>query len=354
MAPRSVEASYDAAAEGYAAELARELERKPFDRHALNRFAEGVGAGRVVEVGCGPGQVAAYLAGRGVNVVGIDLSPRMIEVGRRIHPGVELEVGDMTSLGLPDGAAAGVVSFYSIVHFAPDELVGVFRELRRVLAPGGLLLVAFHVARGAAARSGAGDALRVDELFGAPVELTFHMHAPDRVIAAMEEVGFDLLERTVRAPYPGAEYASRRCYLLAARADAEPLSVAADAADAPAIGHGPRRGDVYWIPAGESGDSAQNHPHPHVVVSDDVFNESRIATIVVCALTSNLRKATEPGNVPLEPGEGGLPKPSVVLVSQVTSIEKGRLGARIGALSAERVDQIVAGLRFQQRSFFDR
>jgi mRNA interferase MazF len=91
-----------------------------------------------------------------------------------------------------------------------------------------------------------------------------------------------------------------------------------------------------------------------VVVQDDVFNHSRVATVVVCALTSNLHRAGEPGNVLLEAGEGDLPKRSVVVVSQVSSVEKARLGARIGSLSDARVEEILAGLRFQQRSFFGR
>jgi mRNA interferase MazF len=95
-------------------------------------------------------------------------------------------------------------------------------------------------------------------------------------------------------------------------------------------------------------------PHPHVVVQEDVFNRSRITTVIVCALTTNLGKASEPGNVLLDPGEGNLPRQSVVVVSQIASVERTRLGERIGRLSAERVDQIIAGLRFQQASFFQR
>lgn len=109
-----------------------------------------------------------------------------------------------------------------------------------------------------------------------------------------------------------------------------------------------RRGELYWI------DSAEGRPyaHPHVVVQDDVFNASRIETVIVCALTTNLGKASEPGNVLLEPGEGDLPARSVVVVSQIDAVAKTRLGARIGALSAARVDQVLDGLRFQQRAFF--
>jgi mRNA interferase MazF len=91
-----------------------------------------------------------------------------------------------------------------------------------------------------------------------------------------------------------------------------------------------------------------------VVVQDDLFNHSRITTTVVCALTSNLHRAKEPGNVLLEVGEGNLPKQSVVVASQVSSVDKDRLGERIGSLSDERVEQIIAGLRFQQVSFFGR
>ena len=114
------------------------------------------------------------------------------------------------------------------------------------------------------------------------------------------------------------------------------------------------RGDVYWIAADESRGPEASYAHPHVVVQDDVFNHSRVATVVVCALTTNLQRASEPGNVLLDVGEGNLPQQSVVVVSQVSSVEKARLGERIGTLSAKRVEQVLAGLRFQQASFFER
>lgn len=114
------------------------------------------------------------------------------------------------------------------------------------------------------------------------------------------------------------------------------------------------RGDVFWVAPDDARGPAPSYSHPHVVVQDDVFNRSRITTVIVCALTSNLHRATEPGNVLLEPGEGNLPRQSVVVVSQISSIDKARLGERIGALSPARVDQILAGLRFQQVSFFSR
>jgi mRNA interferase MazF len=114
------------------------------------------------------------------------------------------------------------------------------------------------------------------------------------------------------------------------------------------------RGDVYWVEPDDSRGDVPSYSHPHVVVQDDVFNHSRITTVVVCALTTNLHRAQEPGNVLLSPGEADLPKQSVVVVSQISSVDKARLGTRIGALGQTRVEQILAGLLFQQRAFFPR
>ena len=113
-----------------------------------------------------------------------------------------------------------------------------------------------------------------------------------------------------------------------------------------------QRGDIFWMDPDPERGSIPGAPHPHVVVQEDVFNLSRITTVIVCALTTNLRRAHEPGNVLLSAGEGDLPAQSVVVVSQIASVDKTRLGQRIGALSAARVDEILAGLAFQQASFF--
>lgn len=106
-----------------------------------------------------------------------------------------------------------------------------------------------------------------------------------------------------------------------------------------------RRGELYWLEDG-------GLPHPHLVLQEDALNASRVPTVVVCALSSNLHRAGEPGNVLLEPGEGGLSRPSVIVVSQVSAIDKARFGAPIGQLSEARVRAALDGLRFQQASFF--
>src|SRR5262245_31356976 len=202
-----VRESYDSASKAYAEHLAAELTKKPLDRHLLNRFAEETrGRGLVADVGCGPGHVAKYLHDQGVTVVGIDLSPEMIKCAVSLNPGLDFRAGDMRELSLPAASLVGLVAFYSIVHFDSTELGGVMTQLRQVLARGGLALVSFHI----------GDhVVHVDDLFGAPVNLDFRFHLPSTVIEALRAAQFAVIERVEREPYEGAEYPSRRCYLLA-------------------------------------------------------------------------------------------------------------------------------------------
>src|SRR3972149_4885617 len=104
------------------------------------------------------------------------------------------------------------------------------------------------------------------------------------------------------------------------------------------------QGDIYWIDLDEPSGSEPGYSHPHVVVQNNVFNASKISTVVVCALTSNIKRAQAPGNVLLEQGEGDLPKQSVVLVSQIFTVDKSQLGELIGKLSEHRVGQILEGI----------
>ena len=199
--------SYDELAATYTERLFTELAGKPLDRHLLNRLAEDVrGHGLVADLGCGPGHVARYLHDQGVRMLGIDLSPRMIDSARQRSPDIEFRVGDMRALDLPDGALAGIVAFYSLIHIGEPEMGATLRELRRVLAPGGLLLVAFHIGE---------ETVHRDELWGHPVSLDFRFLMPSPMVARLIEAGFVVLERVEREPYPEAEHPSRRCYLLA-------------------------------------------------------------------------------------------------------------------------------------------
>jgi len=108
------------------------------------------------------------------------------------------------------------------------------------------------------------------------------------------------------------------------------------------------QGDIYWVQLEEPGGLEPGYVHPYVVIQDDVLNRSRIHTVVVCALTSNIKQAKAPGNVLLEAGEANLPRQSVVVVSKVSTVNKTQLGEYIGSLTGQRIHQILAGMRFLQ------
>ena len=208
-------AGYDAVAHEYAARYAGELDHKPFDRAFLDRFAALLPAGaRVLDLGCGPGHVGRYVHDRGPIVQGIDVSSQMVAAARTLNPGMVFAVGDMRNLDLvwsgEDGPVDGVVAFYSIVHFRTDELVPVFRGIRGVLRPNGLLALTFHV----------GEEVRhVDSLLGVPTDLEFRFFPADVVAAALVDAGFEIVERREREPYaPAVEAQTQRCYVLARRA----------------------------------------------------------------------------------------------------------------------------------------
>ena len=109
------------------------------------------------------------------------------------------------------------------------------------------------------------------------------------------------------------------------------------------------QGDVFWIPLEEPDGSEPGYVHPHVVIQDNALNRSRINMVVVCALTTNMKRAKAPGNVLLEIGEANLPRQSIVVVSQVSVVDKAQLGEYIGSLTEQRVNQILAGMRFLQK-----
>lgn len=191
---RTTRAFYDAVAEDYDDHFRDVLETRPMDRAMLAGFADLVraaGAGPVVDVGCGPGRVTAHLAALGLSVSGVDLSPRMVALARRAHPGVRFEEGAMTSLDLPDGALGGVVAWYSIIHTPQERLPEVFAEFHRVLAPGGHLLLAFQTGD---------EPLHIDRPFGHPVSLDFRRRQPDRIADLVGRAGLSVRARLLREP----------------------------------------------------------------------------------------------------------------------------------------------------------
>jgi SAM-dependent methyltransferase len=203
----SIRESYDTLADEYALRLFHELEHKPLDRELLNRLAARVaGAGEVCDMGCGPGQAARYLRDAGAAVFGLDLSARMLEQARQLNPDIEFRVGDMLALELRDASLAGIAAFSSIVNIPRESLPRVFREMRRVLRPDGLLLLAFHTGD---------ETLRVDELWSRKVSMDFFLLPIPAIQVDLEAAGFIVEESVERAPYPGVEHQTHRAYVLA-------------------------------------------------------------------------------------------------------------------------------------------
>jgi SAM-dependent methyltransferase len=199
-------ATYDAVAEPYAERFAAELAEKPLDRALLAAFAEQAGDGEVADLGCGPGHVTRHLRDLGVRARGVDLSPKMIEIARRNHPGIEFQVGSILGLDAADATWTGVLSFYSIIHLPRADVPGALREFHRVLRQGGLLLLAFH----------AGDEqVHVDNWFDRPVSVDGYFFDPDDIAAELESIGFTIDARVRRRNYPGVEIPTERAYLLA-------------------------------------------------------------------------------------------------------------------------------------------
>ncbi|MDX6420501.1 MAG: hypothetical protein QOG28_5121 [Trebonia sp.] len=204
-------ASYDAVAADYAGRFQGELAARPLDRTMLAGFAELVraaGAGPVADIGCGTGRVTAHLNDLGLSVFGVDLSPQMVAVARRSYPGLQFDVGSMLTLDLPDGSLGGVMAWYSIIHIPQERLPEVFAGFCRVLAPGGLVLLAFQ----------AGDGLlHLTQALGHAISLDFHRLQPERVARLLGQAGLVVRARMLREPDEDGDFPERtpQAFLLA-------------------------------------------------------------------------------------------------------------------------------------------
>lgn len=160
-------------------------------------------------MGCGPGQVARYLHQAGVDVFGLDLSPEMLEQARTLNPDIRFREGNMLAMELEDQVLAGITAFYAIVNLPEESLPLVFREMRRVLQSGGLLLLAFHTGD---------EVVLVEEMWKQPVTLQFFFFQPSAVRRHLESAGFEIEDLIEREPYaPEVEHQSQRAYIFARR-----------------------------------------------------------------------------------------------------------------------------------------
>jgi SAM-dependent methyltransferase len=209
----AIRSSYDRVADAYAGAIFDELKNKPFDCDQLARFAAATtGRGRVCDMGCGPGQVARHLHEAGADAFGLDLSAGMIEQARRLNPAIEFSIGNMLALDLPHGSLAGIAAFYAIVNLPAALRPRAFCEMARVLRPGGLLLLTFHIG---------GAVLGVKELWGRPITMEFYTLDRATIEVEIGEAGLEIVEVLERDPYPAPiEHQSRRAYLFARKPEA--------------------------------------------------------------------------------------------------------------------------------------
>lgn len=203
---------YDRVAADYAAQFRGEMEQKPFDRKMLEWLVEKVcGRGVICDMGCGPGQIAGYLHGLGAEVCGVDLSPEMVRQAQMLNPEIPFECGDMLGLKkLADASFGGIAAFYSIVHIPRQQVAQALSELKRVLRPQGVLLLAFHIGQ---------EVKHLDEWWGKEVSVDFLFFETGEMKGYLRTAGFELEEVIERDPYAeSVEYQSRRAYIFAKKA----------------------------------------------------------------------------------------------------------------------------------------
>lgn len=199
--------SYDQIVEEYAEKNFHELDHKPKDRELLDRLVAEVNSlGPICDMGCGPGEVARYLKDRGADALGVDLSPKMVEKARQLSPDIRFSVGDMTHLEVADNTWGGIAAFYSIIHIPRNSVVDALRELKRVLKPGGLLLLAIHLGSGT---------LHLDDWLGKKVSIDTYFFTSEEMKGYLTATGLVIEDVIERPPYPDVEYQGPRAYIFA-------------------------------------------------------------------------------------------------------------------------------------------
>lgn len=202
--------AYDIVAADYASMLSDELTSKPYDRAVLSLFAELVrdSSAPVVDIGCGPGRIAAHLHGLGVDVFGIDLSPEMVAVARRAFGHLRFDVGSMLELKIAASSVSGVIAWYSIIHTPPTRLGQVFAEFHRIVQRGGVVLLAFQVGD---------ERRRIEHAYGHAVSLDAYRLWPEAVGKLAIAAGFSIEATLTRAP-DAAEKVAQAFVVLRKRA----------------------------------------------------------------------------------------------------------------------------------------
>jgi SAM-dependent methyltransferase len=197
---------YEKTATNYADKFIGELEKKHLDRILLKSFAtENLNQGKLIDLGCGPGQTTKYLSDCGLtDLIGVDISPAMVTVAKKINPSLHFETGNILNLNYADSAFGSAIAFYSIVHFDYAQVKAAFKEIKRILVSDGQFLFSFHTGN---------HVVHLDNFLEHPVNIDFYFFETNKIVDLLKETGFEIVDTIERKPYPDVEYPSDRAYI---------------------------------------------------------------------------------------------------------------------------------------------
>ncbi len=202
---------YNRTAKQYADKFMNELAGKHFDKLLLTAFAEeNKDRGKMIDLGCGPGQTTKFLYDRGATAItGTDLSAEMINVAKQLNPEISFELADMLKLQYADDSFGAAIAFYSIVHFDEEQILIAFNEIRRILKPSGELLFSFHVGN---------NTIHLAEFLDEQVNIDFNFFESENIKVLIRDAGLEIIDVIERQPYVDIEYPSQRAYVWVKKA----------------------------------------------------------------------------------------------------------------------------------------
>jgi ubiquinone/menaquinone biosynthesis C-methylase UbiE len=197
---------YNKTAKNYAYKFIDELNKKHLDRILLKRFVdENIQKEKLIDLGCGPGQTTKFIADQELtDIIGIDISEKMINEARKLHPHLAFDTGDMLNMKYRDLTFGSAIAFYSIVHFNYKQIKKAFKEIKRILKEDGHFLFSYHVGEGV---------VHMEEFLEHKVNIDFYFFDTSKIIEIVQETGFEIIDVIERQPYKDVEYPSKRAYL---------------------------------------------------------------------------------------------------------------------------------------------
>jgi len=199
--------AYNKSAGKYGESFYHELYFKPLDVKLLDLFCERVNPEmHVCEIGCGPGEISAYLKYKGLSLIGIDISEEMINIAKQLNPHIDFRTGDVFKLDFPDSYFSGVLAPFLFVNYEMAEIRTALSEIKRVLNPNGLFYMSFHAGT---------ERIATNDFLVDNNPLEFIFLDVEEIARMLEEQGFEVIEWIIRSPYKEGEHPNKRAYIFA-------------------------------------------------------------------------------------------------------------------------------------------